>query len=136
MYAISGPLLGISGNEKSTAHTIIATDLICKQIVRYFMHVTLCILLAGDVTTNPRPVFSLSKHRTVKCLALNAKGLISVHGINNCEGNCSSLERFQNFVYTDETWLRDDLTTLKSYPQATRYSGKIGNLGAAKNCWP
>ena len=43
--------------------------------------------------------------------------LNGTNGTNNCEGNCSNLERFQNLVYTEnsdivcvsETWLRDDI---------------------------
>jgi exonuclease III len=43
--------------------------------------------------------------------------LDGTNGTNNCEGNCSNLERFQNLVYTEnsdivcvsETWLRDDI---------------------------
>ena len=53
----------------------------------------------------------------MRCLAINARSLISVHGMNNCEGNCCNLERFQNLVYSEnsdivcvsETWLRDDI---------------------------
>ena len=53
----------------------------------------------------------------MRCLVINARSLISVHGTNNCEENCSNLDRFQNLVYTEvsdivcvsETWLRDDI---------------------------
>jgi hypothetical protein len=90
------------------------------QTNRKLLHVILCILLAGDVATNPGPCSSLPNsvnNRSVKCLALNARSLTSFHGANNSEGDCSNiLERFQNLVYTEdsdivcvnETWLRED----------------------------
>ena len=43
------------------------------QTSRKLLHVILCILLAGDVATNPGPGFPVSKNRTLNCLALNAK---------------------------------------------------------------
>lgn len=88
---------------------------------RKFLHVVLCILLAGDIATSPGPGFSPSNNRTVRCLAISARSLISVRGTNNCQRNCSNLERFQNLVYTEvsdivcvsETWLRDDINNAK-----------------------
>jgi hypothetical protein len=56
------------------------------QTNRKLLHVMLCILLAGDVATNPGPCSSLPNNvnnRSVKCLALNARSLTSFHGENS-----------------------------------------------------
>ena len=74
------------------------------------------IKLSGDVEINPGPKSGtnqiLRKNQTVKCLELNARSLMSVRKTNYGE-TVSNLERFQNFVYTEdidivfvnETWL-------------------------------
>jgi hypothetical protein len=98
------------------------------------LHLVLCILLAGDIATNPgpttianaqfgnlprshiqAPVVERSKNN-VKCLALNARSLMSVTKTNDGE-TVSNLERFQNFVYSEdidvvfanETWLSNSI---------------------------
>ena len=85
------------------------------------MHVFICILLAGDVATNPGPTRKNSHHQNgsqsffAKCLVINARSLISSHKLNGKQ-SCN-LTNFQNLVYSEqadivwvtETWLRDDI---------------------------
>ena len=71
------------------------------------IHLLLYILLAGDIATNPGPAMS------VKCLGLNARSLTSLVK----DKTESNLERFQNFVYSEdldivcvnETWLSNNV---------------------------
>ena len=55
------------------------------KIDRKPFHVVLLILLAGDVTTNPGPLSSAPRNRTVNCLSLNARSLTSLHRTNTSE---------------------------------------------------
>ena len=96
-------------------------------------HLTLIILLAGDIATNPGP-FSGANHTTnlqqkandrkfsAKCLVVNARSLLS---IRKSEGKRSChLANFQELVYTEnadiiwvtETWLRDDVENSEILP--------------------
>ena len=60
----------------------------------------------------------LRKNQTVKCLELNTRSLVSVRKANYGE-TVSNLERFQNFVYTEdidivfvnETWLSHSINS-------------------------
>ena len=77
------------------------------------------LLLAGNIATNPGPYKHINReNQSVKCLALNARSLMSLHKINI--GNYmtdSNIERFQNLVYSEdpdivcvnETWLNEDI---------------------------
>ena len=83
------------------------------------LHLLLCILLAGDIATNPAPnptQPNLKTNSHLKCLLTNARSLKSQHKqgneiINNV--NC-----FQDLVYLEdsdvvcviETWLNSDIS--------------------------
>ena len=83
------------------------------------LHLLLCILLAGDIATNPGPnptQPNLKTNSHLKCLLTNARSLKSQHKqgneiINNV--NC-----FQDLVYSEdsdvvcvsETWLNSDIS--------------------------
>ena len=77
------------------------------KIKHHTIHLLLYILLAGDIATNPGPAMS------VKCLGLNAQSLTSLVK----DKTESNLERFQNFVYSEdldivcvnETWLSNNV---------------------------
>ena len=74
------------------------------QIDRKPFHVVLLILLAGDVATNPAPLSSAPKNRTLNCLSLNARSLTSLHRTNTSEAEiCSNMELFQNLVYSKDS---------------------------------
>ena len=96
-------------------------------------HLTLIILLAKDIATNPGP-FSGANHTPnlqqkandrkflAKCLVVNARSLLS---IRKSEGKRSChLANFQELVYTEnadiiwvtETWLRDDVENSEILP--------------------
>jgi hypothetical protein len=76
-------------------------------------------LLSGDIATNPGPYKHTDRvNRVIKCLALNARSLISLHETNI--GNnltYTNIERFQNLIYSEdpdivcanETWLKVDI---------------------------
>ena len=92
------------------------------QIDRKPFHVVLLILLAGDVATNPGPLSSAPKNRTVNCLSLYARSLTSLHRTNTSEAEvCSNMELFQNLVYSEdsdvifvnETWLKKHICDLE-----------------------
>ena len=89
------------------------------QINRTISHASILLLIAGDIATNPGP-YKHSNHekQIVKCLALNAQSLMSLHKRNN--GNSlidTNIERFQNLIYSQdsnivcayETWLNEDI---------------------------
>lgn len=101
----------------------------------------ICILLCGDVATNPGP----SKH--IKCATLNARSLKSLHktttGMNISNINC-----FQDLVYSDdidivcvnETWLDKNISNFEllnedyTIYRKDRISGRAGGvLIAVKN---
>ena len=83
------------------------------------LHLLLCILLAGDIATNPgpKPAQSNSKAKgPLKCLLINARSLKSQHKQGN-EIN-DNTARFQDLVYSEdndivcvtETWLNADIS--------------------------
>jgi hypothetical protein len=93
------------------------------------LHLLLCILLAGDIATNPGPCrtisFSSESHHEPKnreskglpatCLVLNARSLKSQHVLDGKK--FSHLSRFHELVYSEaadlvwvtETWLTKDV---------------------------
>ncbi|CAB4010406.1 Hypothetical predicted protein [Paramuricea clavata] len=89
------------------------------QINRKISHASILLLLAGDIATNPGPYKHTNReNQFVKCLALNARSLMSLHKTNI--GNNltdTNIERFQNLVYSEdpdifcvnETWLNEDI---------------------------
>ena len=114
-------------------------------------HLVFLILLAGDIATNPGPTMATQSGHLpdiqstrekvdgkflTKCLAVNARSLLSVHkkdGKQTCH-----LSNFQDLVYSEEadlvwvteTWLRDDieLKVLKFFRGATLFTEKTVNL--------
>ena len=67
------------------------------QIKQKLLHIFLCILLAGDIATNPGPV-AMSK--TQRCLSFNAQSLRSVN--KRQDGTfTSNLKSFQDLVYAE-----------------------------------
>ena len=90
------------------------------QIKQKPLHVFLCILLAGDIATNPGPV-AMSK--TQRCLSFNAQSLRSVN--KRQDGTfTSNLKSFQDLVYAEnldvisvtETWLNDNVSNNEILP--------------------
>ena len=84
------------------------------RILLYALYSAFLIYLSGDVELNPRPRNDRTSHdrRPVKCLALNARSLMSLAKTNDGK-TVSNLERFQNLIYCEEidvvfvneTWL-------------------------------
>ena len=83
------------------------------------LHLLLCILLAGDIATNPGPNTAQSNSKTktpLKCLLINARSLKSQHKQSNEISN--NIARFQDLVYSEdndiicvtETWLNSDIS--------------------------
>ena len=84
------------------------------------LHLLLCILLAGDIATNPglnQSSQSNSKTKApLKCLLINARSLKSQHKQGNEISN--NIARFQDLVYSEdndiicvtETWLNSDIS--------------------------
>ena len=74
----------------------------------------MCILVAGDIATNPGPV-PVPKQLPIKCAPINVGSLKSVHKDVATNSIISNLQRFQNFVYgenldvvcVNETWLNE-----------------------------
>ena len=72
--------------------------------------------MAGDVAINPGPSFS--RNRVIKCMALNARSLKSIHRDPESKTAVYNLERFQNLVYNEnsdvicvnETWLTNEVS--------------------------
>ena len=90
-------------------------------------HLFLCILLAGDVATNPGPRTNMNQqhnHRIVsaRCRVINARSLLSSHKSNG-KLTCH-LTNFQNLVYTEqadlvwvtETWLNGNVDSAEILP--------------------
>ena len=89
---------------------------LCCRLLLYALYSVFLIKLSGDAEINPGPKSGSNqifyKNQTVKCHELNARSLMSVRKANYGE-TVSNLERFQNFVYTEdidivfvnETWL-------------------------------
>ena len=88
------------------------------------LHIFLLILLSGDVATNPGPHLFVKKKKNsvsknkIKCSVLNARSLKSFHREEISNRIVCNLERFQNFVYNEnsdivcvnETWLTKDIS--------------------------
>ena len=83
------------------------------------LHLLLCILLAGDIATNPGPNSAQSNSKTqapLKCLLINARSLKSQHKQGNEISN--NIARFQDLVYSEdndiicvaETWLNSGIS--------------------------
>ena len=93
------------------------------QINCKISHDFMLLLLAGDIATNPGPHKHINReNQSVKCLALNARSLMSSHKINiGNKMTDSNIERFQNLVYSEdpdivcvnETWLNKDIKNLE-----------------------
>ena len=85
-------------------------------LILYALFSVFLIKLSGNVEINPGPSSNKFQNsyndRAVKCIGLNARSLMSVKKTNDREV-VSNLERFQNFVYSEnidivfvnETWL-------------------------------
>ena len=77
------------------------------------------ILLSGDIATHPGPYNeSFTSKANIKCLAMNARSLKSLHYSHEVEGSVTyNLHCFQDLVYTEdlhivlvnETWLHRDV---------------------------
>ena len=57
-------------------------------------------LLSGDVAINPGPC-NVHVNRSVKCLAMNARSLMSTHKLTESETVCN-LNCFQDLVYSEQ----------------------------------
>jgi hypothetical protein len=94
------------------------------NITNQNVHLLICILLAGDIATNPGPC-------SARCLVVNARSLVSIHKTNG-KKSCH-LTNFQNLVYTEQAdlvWVTETwFSALKSFLGATtQSSGKTANL--------
>ncbi len=58
------------------------------------------IMLSGDVEINPGP--RRKEDGSVKCVTMNARSLTSLVKFTNGNKTESNLERFQNFVYSED----------------------------------
>ena len=104
------------------------------KIKHHTIHLLLYILLAGDIATNPGPAMS------VKCLGLNARSLTSLVK----DKTESNLERFQNFVYSEdldivcvnETWLSNNVYNAEiQHSGYTIFRLKIVKAEVEVSCW-
>ncbi|CAB4029136.1 Hypothetical predicted protein [Paramuricea clavata] len=91
-------------------------------------HLLLCILLAGDIATNPGPACSSTyscpvQNTALRCLSFNARSLKSVNKQED-GSTTSNLSMFQDLVYSDsfdiitvtETWLNDTILNKEILP--------------------
>ena len=89
----------------------------------------LLIKLSGDIEINPGPTSNAVQmshnNRAVKCLGLNARSLMSVRKTNDGE-SVSNLERFQNFVYSEDI---DIVFVNKTWLSASIHNGEILHSG-------
>ena len=95
---------------------------------------TFHILMSGDISPNPGPI-SASTAGKINCLVMNARSLKSYHkdSTTNWQSVCN-LHRFQDLVYAEksdvicvnETWLNQNISTLKYCILALQYLGEIG----------
>jgi exonuclease III len=77
----------------------------------------LCILLAGDIASNPGPA-PPSKQLPIKCATINARSLKNIHKDVTTNSIIRNLQRFQDFVYgenldvvcVNETWLNENIS--------------------------
>jgi exonuclease III len=82
----------------------------------------LCILLAGDIATNPGPACNSTgirfQNSQLKSLVLNARGLKRISREEVSNQTVCNLQRFQNLVYNEnsdiicvnETWLNNSIS--------------------------
>ncbi len=69
-------------------------------------HLFLCILLAGDIATNPGPTANNNRQQlahknfSVRCLVINARNLVSSHKSNG--KHICHLSNFQNLVHSEQ----------------------------------
>ena len=81
------------------------------RFILYTSYSVFLIMLSGDVEINPGP--RCKEKDSVKCVTINARSLTSLVKFNDSNKTESNLERFQNFVYSEdfdivcvnETWL-------------------------------
>ena len=81
------------------------------QTKRKLLHVILCILLAGDVATNPGP------RSSIECLYLNSRSLKAFVEMDDKPSKVCKIDVFQQLVYSGdydvvcvcETWLNDSV---------------------------
>jgi hypothetical protein len=123
------------------------------RILNNYSQVFLCILLSGDIATNPGPNnhFTYQPHtgtRTLsaKCLVIKSRSLVSFHKSNGKQ-SCH-LSKFQELVYSEEadlvcvteTWLKNDIDNAEILPseytiyRKDRNSRAGGVLLAVKSC--
>ena len=86
------------------------------------LHLLLCILLAGDIATNPGPACNSTgirfQNSQLKSLVLNARGLKRISREEVSNQTVCNLQRFQNLVYNEnsdiicvnETWLNNSIS--------------------------
>ncbi|CAB4043242.1 Hypothetical predicted protein, partial [Paramuricea clavata] len=93
------------------------------------LHLLLCILLAGDIATNPGPACSSTSHScpvqntALRCLSFHARSLKSVNKHED-GSTTSNLSMFQDLVYSEnfdiitvtETWLNDTISNKEILP--------------------
>ena len=112
------------------------------------LHLFLCILLAGDIATNPGPTCKTTNF-SIKCATVNARSLKSVHKDVTTNSTICNLERFQDFVYgenldvvcVNETWLNENISNVEILVVvvvvATLFNkGKTHYSQRLKNLWP
>ena len=112
------------------------------------LHLLLCILLAGDIATNPGPACNStgirSQNSQLKSLLLNARSLKSINRDEMSNQTVCILQRFQNLVYNEnsdvicvnETWLNNSISnedilhsgfTIYRKDRKDRYGGGVLN---------
>jgi hypothetical protein len=93
------------------------------KVKHKILHLVLCILLAGDIATNPGLVQNTALH----CLSFNA---LSLKSVNKHEdgSTTSNVSMFQDLVYSEnfdiitvtETWLNDTISNKEILLQHTK----------------
>ena len=110
------------------------------QVKNKNLHLLLCILLAGDVATNPGPMLDTQATDGFKILYLNARSLKAfVHSPENTYTKVCKISLFQDLVYSGnydvvcvyETWLNNSVLSSQILPNyRTVYrrdrSGRVG----------
>ncbi|CAB3983304.1 Hypothetical predicted protein [Paramuricea clavata] len=110
------------------------------QVKHKNLHLLLCILLAGDVATNPGPTSDSQSRDGFKILYLNARSLKAfVHPPGNTSPKVCKISLFQDLVYSGnydivcvcETWLNNSVLSseiIPNYGTVFRHdrTGRIG----------
>ncbi|CAB4011989.1 Hypothetical predicted protein [Paramuricea clavata] len=95
------------------------------QVKHKNLHLLLCILLAGDVATNPGPTSDSQSRDGFKILYLNARSLKAfVHPPGNTSTKVCKISLFQDLVYSGnydvvcvcETWLNNSVLSSEIIP--------------------